>query len=79
MYGMHCVLRQGAACLKSTEAKFDMLDTVLLEVCGVYPKILKGYALQLMAKEYYDKGTFGYAAAYARKHREFCHNLSVAE
>ena len=48
-------------------AKFDMLDTVLLEVCGVYPKILKGYALQPMAKEYYDKGTFGYAAAYAEE------------
>jgi len=57
---------ESAALLRNLpKAKFDMLDTVLLEVCGVYPKILKGYALQLMAKEYYDKGTFGYAAAYA--------------
>ena len=59
---------ESASLLRSLpKAKFDMLDTVLLEVCGVYPKILKGYALQLMAKEHYAKGTFGYAAAYAEE------------
>ena len=65
MYGCIAFYDESATCRNLPRAKFDMLDTVLLEVCGVYPKILKGYALQLMAKEYYDKGTFGYAAAYA--------------
>ena len=67
---MGCIsfYNEGASLLRSLpKAKFDMLDTVLLEVCGVYPKILKGYAFQLMAKDYYEKGTYGYAAAYAEE------------
>ena len=71
---------EAASFLRKLEKKdFDLLDTVLLEVCGFVPKLLRTEAMRSMAADYYEKGKYGYAAAYAEGAGKIASTISMLQ